>query len=114
MLNFSHEVEDPEDEIPPPIPPYRGEDTTNYPSPHPPPPYLGESVSQPANSPRLQHSNCEFHIPDSDEEEDMEYIDNDAYEKVTPSPQSLRRAPPRFAIKSTQRGAVFETVDLRH
>ena len=114
MLNFSHEVEDPEDEIPPPIPPYRGEDITNHPSPHLPPPYLGESVSQPANSPRLQHSNCEFHIPDSEEEEDLEFIDNDAYEKVTPSPQSLRRAPPRFAIKSNQRGAVFETVDLRH
>lgn len=115
MVNFSHEVEDPEDEIPPPIPPYRGEDMVDNPSLRPPPtapPYLGESFSQPSHSPRLPRNNCEFYIPGNDEEGDMEFVDNDAYEKI--SPQPMRRYPPRFEIKGQKRGAIFETVDLRH
>ena len=111
-MNFSHEVEDPEDEIPPPVPPYRGEDVVDDPSLRPPPPYLGESFSQPSHSPRLPRINCEFYIPGNDEEQDMEFVDNDAYEKISPQPQ--RRHLPRFEIKGQKRGAIFETVDLRH
>ena len=107
--NFSHEIDLPEDEPPPYVPPYRGDDLESEMSIP-----MGESCSQPPRSPQLsfnQQNNsknrtnhdrsgrqlhpghhdhnvptsttCSFNISSSDnEEEDTEFIDNEAYQKV--------------------------------
>ena len=106
--NFSHEIDLPEDEPPPYVPPYRGDNLGSEMSIP-----MGESCSQPPHSPQLsfnQQSNssnrtnhdrsgrqlqpghvrnvptpttCSFNISPSDnEEEDTEFIDNEAYQKV--------------------------------
>ena len=93
-------------DLPPSILPYRGDNMSTN-SSGPLPPNMGDSYSQP--SPRFQHEHSDFHIPDSDEDDSLEFTDNDAYEKVSPRP--VRR---RFEITSQSRGAVFETIEFRH
>ena len=107
--NFSHEIDLPEDEPPPYVPPYRGDDSESEMSIP-----IGESCSLPPRSPQLsfkqQNNNrtnhdraashhslhdhtvmtpASFNISCSDnelrEEEDTEFIDNEAYQKVQES-----------------------------
>lgn len=117
--NFSHEIDLPEDEPPPYVPPYRGDDLESEMSIP-----MGESCSQPPHSPQLcfdQRNNsrnrtnhdrsggklqpghdhnvptpttCSFNIFSSDnEEEDTEFIDNEAYQKVGESQFAIAGLP---------------------
>ena len=124
---------DPEDDIPPPVPPYLGGDETES-------AFLGESCSHPSRSPRLERGAAStdptFHVGASDEEDDggLEFTENDAYEVIEVGPIHSREAShtvsrgvmmersspplgsegaPVFEIRSQERGAVFERVDLR-
>ena len=104
--NYSHEIDLPEDEPPPYVPPYHGDDMESEMSIP-----IGESCSQPPRSPQLsyhqQNNNknrtnhdrstpsnhdhnvmtpASFNISCSDnEDEDTEFIDNEAYQKVQES-----------------------------
>ena len=117
--NFSHEIDLPEDEPPPYVPPYRGDDLESEMSIP-----MGESYSQPPHSPQLtfnQKNNsrnrtnydrsgrqlqpghdhkiltpttCSFNLSSSDnEEEDTEFIDNEAYQKVGESQFAIAGLP---------------------
>ncbi len=71
------------------------------------PPYLGESASE-ASLGVDMGGHAAFQIAGSDEEEEVEFTENDAYETVNYG----SRSPPRFAITSQVKGAVFDTVEV--
>ena len=101
--NFSHKIDLSEDKPPPYVPPYRGDDMESEISIP-----IGESCSQPPRSPQLSYQQqnnsrnrtnhdrsnrdhnimtpASFNISCSDnEDEDSEFIDNEAYQKVQES-----------------------------
>lgn len=73
------------------------------------PPYLGESASQTI---QIEDSggHAAFQLAGSDEEDDVEFTENDAYETV----HYGSRSPPRFTITSQVKGAIFETVEVHN